>query len=205
MVTIMNSPIVFLDTEATGLRLDDHAWDVAAIRREPDGTETEWQIFVQHDAEKAAHLPEPFISDYRTRYDGTGALAAASVAEFREWFADPVFAGRPHVVGAVPDFDITHMRKLLGTNRVDDPWHYHLIDVETLAVGYRIGLTAECDRDVPDLPWDSEALSWAVGVNPDQFARHTAMGDVLWTRAIYDVVMGKPVDDAVRAAWGAGS
>jgi hypothetical protein len=39
-------------------------------------------------------------------------------------------------------------------------------------------------------PWDSEALSRALGVDPDTFARHTAMGDVRWAMAIHDQVMG---------------
>ena len=113
------SPIVFLDTETTGLSLDDDVWEFAAIRREDDGRET-------------AHGFEP-------------------------------------------------------------GWHYHLIDVENLAVGY---LAGRGDNPAPDaigrhvsLPWDSNALSLAVGVDPDRFARHTAMGDVLWAKAIYDTVM----------------
>lgn len=38
-------------------------------------------------------------------------------------------------------------------------------------------------------PWDSNDLSRAVGVDPDLFKRHTAMGDALWAAAIYERVM----------------
>jgi hypothetical protein len=31
--------LVFLDTETLGLGIDDPIWEIAAIRREPDGTE----------------------------------------------------------------------------------------------------------------------------------------------------------------------
>lgn len=39
-----------------------------------------------------------------------------------------------------------------------------------------------------ELPIDSEAISREVGVDPDKFDRHTALGDVLWARAIWDAV-----------------
>lgn len=42
---------------------------------------------------------------------------------------------------------------------------------------------------MPDLPWDSDNLSRMVGVDPDRFDRHTAMGDALWTQAIYDRIV----------------
>ena len=65
--------------------------------------------------------------------------------------------------------------------------HDHLIDVENLAVGYLAGI-GETPR-IP-LPWDSDALSAAVGVDPEWFRRHEAMADAEWARAIYDRVMG---------------
>ena len=34
--------LVFLDTETLGLGLDDPIWEIAAIRREDDGTETRY-------------------------------------------------------------------------------------------------------------------------------------------------------------------
>jgi oligoribonuclease (3'-5' exoribonuclease) len=39
-------------------------------------------------------------------------------------------------------------------------------------------------------PWDSGELSRAVGVDPDDFDRHTALGDARWAKAIYQAVMG---------------
>lgn len=38
-------------------------------------------------------------------------------------------------------------------------------------------------------PWKSEDLSRAVGVNPDDFERHSALGDARWAKAIYEAVM----------------
>jgi hypothetical protein len=42
-------------------------------------------------------------------------------------------------------------------------------------------------------PWDSEVLSRAVGVDPNAYERHTALGDARWARDIYDAVTGGAV------------
>lgn len=191
--TRSGSAIVFLDTETTGLHpLNDQVWEVAAIRREPDGTEASWHLLVDHAPPGEDYLSSDFAADYLARYDPERAVVrAVAVDRMRR-----LFRGRAHMVGAVPSFDAERlgvMRRLAGFDE-PDPWHYHLIDVENLAVGYLAGRASNGDLDaglaLPGRPWDSELLSRAVGVDPDQFARHTAMGDVLWAKAIYDAVMG---------------
>ena len=37
---------------------------------------------------------------------------------------------------------------------------------------------------------ESDKLSAACGINPDDYARHTAMGDVLWCRDWYNRMLG---------------
>ncbi len=39
-------------------------------------------------------------------------------------------------------------------------------------------------------PWKSVDLSRAVGVKPEDFEKHTALGDARWAKAIYEAVMG---------------
>ena len=184
------SAIVFLDTETTGLALDDHIWEIAAIRREPDRTETEFHWFLHHDLRKVDALPETFRLDHDARWDAGKAQTSAEVCEH---MADELFIDRPHVVGAVPNFDTERIARLMVANNVMPNWHYHLIDVENLAVGWLARHTrgaALADDWIIDLPWDSDRLSRALGVEPPTDERHTAMGDVRWARAIYDVVMG---------------
>lgn len=66
-----------------------------------------------------------------------------------------------------------------------------VIDIENVAAGYIRGLHAARGTDMPVLPpYDSNELSRAVNVNPDDFQRHTAMGDVQWVRAQWDAIMG---------------
>jgi hypothetical protein len=215
----MTAPLVFLDTETTGLMFDAEIWEFAGIRRDPDGTETELHLFIEHDEDKCRDLPESFLTDHLARFPGH------SQAESKRGAAHRIFDflcsdGEPvHVVGAVPNFDTDRISRLLRAEigaHVRDPWHYHLIDVENLAVGYLAAMPprlipgASDAPALPDLtqrvvcisepatiehrtihpPWDSDELSRAIGVEPPTTERHTAKGDARWARDIYDRVMG---------------
>jgi hypothetical protein len=186
------SPLVFLDVESTGLDpVRDEVWEVAAVRYEPDGRVTfnhSW--FVEHSLHRTALLPAPFRADHDARYDARRAMtqeqtAAVLVDVFRPHVGaeGPV---RPHLVGAVPSFDEAFLRRLL---KGSSPWHYHLVDVETLAVGFLAGE----DPGAWQPPWRSDDLTRALGLEPPApGVRHTAMGDVDWTIAVYDAVLGLP-------------
>ena len=172
--------LVFLDTETLGLGLDDPIWEFAAIRREDDGTETRYHWHLTDGAGRSPEppddFPESFLSDFHNRYGGQ-ALLTPGLARYhleRHVFRED----RPHVVGAVPNFDTERIAHQLGASG----WHYHLIDIENLAVGWLAGR----GLPLPPLPWDSNDLSRAVGVDPDDYRRHEAMADVEWARAIYD-------------------
>lgn len=181
------SDIVFMDTETLGLSLDSPIWEFAAIRRTGgvigEVVEQELHLFINHDPDRISpDLPEPFVVDYQARWQTapehtSRANAADRIVRF--------FGGRPHVVGAVPNFDTERIaHQLLRPNGFVEPWHYHLIDVENLAVGFLAGRSMLM---MP--PWKSDDLSLAIGVDPEQFERHTAMGDVRWVKAQYDAVI----------------
>lgn len=199
----MTAPIVALDTETTGLSLTDDIWEFAGIRREPDGTEFELHLFIEHDEKKCARLPESFRADHLARYPShnqaaSRVRAANQIANFME----PTGDQKVHVVGAVPNFDTERIALLLEAHAFGKPkWHYHLIDVENLAVGYLAGLEKQAFNDaeafqvdlVNDLapPWDSDTLSRAVGVEPPgEGERHTALGDARWVLRLYDAIVG---------------
>ena len=187
--------VVFLDTETTGLHpITDHIWEVAALRVEAGQPDEVLHFLVDHAPPGEEYLESKFAADYRARYDPERALIrAVAVERLRR-----IFRGRAHMVGAVPSFDAERLGAMRRRAGIDepDPWHYHLIDVEALAVGYLQAKrqyghhrTQQLIQDVTAPPWDSNDLSSTVGVDPEQFARHTAMGDVLWAKAIYDAVM----------------
>lgn len=184
------SDIVFVDTETLGLNPDAPVWEFAAVRRTDDGSEKEYHFFIDHyPLPWVDSLPEQFANDYRARYSPEKAL--------RQWDAVTLIEEATrgaHVVGAVPNFDTERLQRMrLRVNSFDarEPWHYHLIDVENVVVGYIRGLYAAKGEDMPILPpYSSDELSNAIGVDPTQFERHTAMGDVRWVMAQWDAVMG---------------
>lgn len=207
----MGAPLIFLDCETTGLDPYRHdIWEVAAVRRDVDGTEREYHAFVDHDVSQADALPDSFRLDHVARYQAEVALPPGvmvrQLADFIGVTED--YGKRAHIVGAVPSFDTERLGLLFDAFSVPVPWHHHLIDVEVLAAGYLVGyahgsfdasgqteVAAEDSRRAhleASPPWDSGRLSSLVGVDPDDFERHTALGDVRWAMAIYDAVMGGP-------------
>jgi hypothetical protein len=201
----VNPPLIFLDIESTGVEDDADIWEFAAIRRQ-DGEQTDLHLFVRHDPFKCAKLPDlpgkPFQTDHRARFPGArdgcianGGWSPGTVtperAAFEVWrFTAPVFDSRqvPHLVGCMPHVDVGWLKRIMRPAGYEPAWSYHLTDVENLARGW---LRARDPRN-PAIgpPWRSDDVFRAVGVDPDQFDRHTAMGDVLLAVAVYDQLMG---------------
>lgn len=111
-----------------------------------------------------------------------------------------------HMVGATPSFDASFLAPWLRAHGQCPTWHYHLVDIEALAAGRVAGA---CMGESPDgnrgiavrgsddltyvtgePPWKSSDLSLAVGVDPGDYDRHTALGDAKWARGVYRAVMG---------------
>lgn len=173
--------VVFLDTETLGLDPDAPVWEFAAVRRLDPVGEVELHFTIHHDpAHWLDGFPEEFLADYLSRYDPAEAWGeVAAVGAIHAITKGAI------VLGSNPGFDIDHLAKLLRRNGIEPEWHYHPLDIPTLAMGYLAG-----QGQAPAQPWKSDLLSAAIGVSPDDYARHTAMGDVKWTMAQWDAVMG---------------
>lgn len=188
----MTSDLVFLDVETLGLNPAAPIWEFAAIRREVNGgfiCDTKIELFIQHDP---AHwlddpeFPDSFKDDYRKRFDRETALPESAAADIIASYVKD----KAVVHGSNPGFDMERIESLLSRNGITPGWHYHPIDVPTLVQGY---LAAK--NLLPEPPWKSDTLSAAVGVDPADYNRHTAMGDCAWTLAQYDIVMGSVGQD----------
>jgi len=176
--------LLFLDTETLGVDPYAPIWELAALRRnEETWKETTLHLFVKHfNADKwLATLPEQFRADYLARYDESAAVTPYEAVDILVEFA----SGRPLMIGSNPGFDAERIRRQwLEPRGVAEPWYYHLEDITSVVKGY---LAARKALDFTMVK--SDAMSKSIGVDPANYDRHTAMGDVLWTRDQWDVVM----------------
>lgn len=214
----MNMPICFLDTETDGLHPARKAWEIAMIRREPDGTEHRTEFFVDIDLD-TADLMGLKIGRFYERHP-YGRYLSGEIPDFAFGIKHDGHLLRPrdaahevarfthgaYVVGIVPNFDTEVLANLLREQHLVPAWYYHLDDAETLAAGYLRGICAadtepmaDDIREVLTLPRKSEEISRALGVEPPAGdLRHTAMGDAVWAMRIYDHVTGYVANEAIR-------
>jgi len=193
----MSAPLAFIDTETDGVHPDRKVWEVAIIRREPDtdtspGKQTEWSTFVEIDLSTA----DPFGLRVGRFYDrhplglhlATGRSKVPGTVMPRDEVATKVaqLTHGAHLVGAVPNFDAEVLAPLLRSHGLTPAWHYHLVDVENLAVGWLAGQGKPVSP-----PWSSTELTEAAGVEPAaEEERHTALGDARWAMRLYDAIIG---------------
>lgn len=194
--------LVFVDIETDGLHPGRRAWEIAMIRRDDTG-ERECRMFLPLDlkfsdpaalkiggfwerhpmgrklAGKPAPSNDPMLCEVPTPCEPvTSAHEAAK--KVMEW----TFGA--HLVGANPAFDAQVLERLLRSEGYLPSWHHHLIDVETMAVGWLVGqgLTV-------GIPWKSDELADRCGVSsPTKQGRHTALGDTRWVRDWFNLMDG---------------
>ncbi|NEW49376.1 hypothetical protein GV792_04870 [Nocardia cyriacigeorgica] len=205
----MSAPIVFLDTETDGVHPGRKVWEIAMIRRDEHG-ERELSMFLDINLSTA----DPFGLKVGRFYDrhpfGQYLAGATDSAHVDPWHpggaVDPGYAADvvarwthgAHIVGAVPNFDTEVLAAMLREHGLTPAWHYHLIDIEALMVGWLHGAAAPAKavmpqsvREVLGLPWKSDDLTAAIGVEPTPEAeRHTALGDARWAMRVYDAIVG---------------
>lgn len=167
----MTGQVAFVDTETLGLDADVHpVWEIGLIL--PDGVEYTWQVKVTDRELSLAHPRALEIGRFAERYNKTDEPRP------RSWIARSlveIIEPGLHLAGAVVSFDEERLRRLLWAEGYTPPWHYHLVDVEALGAG-ALGIPP---------PWSSAELSMGLGVDPDAFERHTALGDARWAKALY--------------------
>lgn len=174
--------LAFLDTETVTLEAaPDVIWEIGIILREDGRDDQEWQIQLRPNMGRA--VDEALrISRFHGRCQANARGVQALV-----W-------SPPTMVWDSPPGKLTYeaAATLLARMSYRDPWHYHLVDAENLAVGYLHGYGGgEAPAELLAPPWDSDKLTEALGLDPvpaDQ--RHTALGDARWARSIYDLVTG---------------
>ena len=209
--------LAFTDCETTSLDRDLlQVWEVAVITEAED--ESVWHLPVDLSRADPKSLEMNGFVDRYNHWDTPAEERPALLADFAQEFAR--LTRGLTLVGTNPAFDERALWTLLRSNGECPLWHYRTICVSTLAAGYVSGRVRGLARAalsvpqantlaeagggrVPDIsqfnldtsaaipPWNSNDLSRAVGVDPDDFDRHSALGDVRWAKAVYEAVMGR--------------
>lgn len=175
--TATDRPLVFVDTETTGLDITlHHVFEVAFVDEDAETPTTVWVPHTLRHAEPAALA----VNRYGERVPEVYRRQAAAPLQRPGFGGDPGAArtvsdalrGKT-IVGANPGFDIRFIQKFLG----DEPWHHRPIDVETQAMAVfnwsrprSLSATVEaCQEQGYDIPEND----------------HSAAGDTLTARAVY--------------------
>ncbi len=171
--------VCFVDIETLGLDREAPIWEVAAIRIDPAGAEVgrvELQIMHQPGV-WAESLPESFRKDYLARHQIELAVPFRQAArEVHEITSGAIIAG------SNPSFDTDRLGLLLERAGLQPDWHYHPLDIPSMIAGV-FAVASIPDGTLIPLQWNSSQLSRRIEVDPSEFARHTAMGDVEWCLA----------------------
>lgn len=165
------NPLVYLDTETTGLDPNIHdVWEIAyAVDDGPIHS-----AIVRHSLTFAA--PEALeVSRYRDRTGG-GDPPTATTRWFELTLRDLLDGAT--LVGANPAFDAAFLRARWG----HAPWHFRLLDVEAYAMG---ALGYDRPRGLATITRDLRARGFGIP-HPD----HSAADDVAATRAAFRALQG---------------
>jgi len=191
----MTAPIAFVDIESDGVRPDRKPWEIAVIRRNPDGAETEWSAFVDIDL---GDTPDGFgvkVGGYYDRHPFGRLIAHGDtelLGEQRPPEAVAIDVARlTHgavVVGINPSFDTHTLELLLRANGLIPAWDYTPLCAKTLAVGLLIGQGLLRPDDNPQgPPWKTADIAEKLRIPLDD-ERHTALGDARLAMRMFDAV-----------------
>lgn len=177
-------PLVFLDTETTGLHRRRRPWEIAIIRRNHDVHERLLLCVDVADLDLANADPAGLkISGFHRRHPQVrlgprhyprvfGASAAAAAVQ--QWTAGAT------IIGVVPRFDTECLADMLARHDLEPAWQPHPVDVIALARA-----AVETNGGQPDP--DFITLSRQCGVKPPTpTQRHTALADARWAMRWYD-------------------
>lgn len=196
----MTGRVCFIDTETTSLRPDRRAWEIGIVAREPGRADVEHHWFIDGFDLDLGNADPMSLSigrfferhpHFRLDRESTGTDTEGEYDALR--LVEAITRGA-HLVGAVVSFDADVLSQRMRANGICPSWHYHLIDVEALAIGYlsrkaeAAHMADEITREFLAPPWKSDDLSRALGITVSDEDRHTALGDARWARAIYDAV-----------------
>lgn len=207
--------IVFADVETTHVDPQaGHIWELALIIRDlsdgPEDVERLWQIRPDlTEADPMALRVGGFYERFEILKQEIGATVECPTGDEDRWFDGSLNVAAEVaklidgavLVGQNAQFDAAHLAAFLNRNGQAYTAHYRPICVTTMAAGFLHGLKAERDaisdwggvmppaaasQSASALPWSSKDIARAVGVTPEDFDTHTALGDARLAMHLWD-------------------
>lgn len=204
--------ICFVDTETTCLGHRARPWEIAVIRREPNGDEETWVVQVQYELNGLPPGTSPqalYIggwlsrgvagSDYIWRLGDDIVARAYGHEEAAAHAVHRLFRNDPILVGVGVHFDAAVLSAMFLRHELpEEPWHYAIVDLKAASWGAINDSIAHMGEAAPAglteltaVPLRSEPLAAAGGVEPPtEEERHTALGDARWAARWYDALTG---------------
>jgi hypothetical protein len=178
-------PLCAVDIECDGLHWSRAAWEIALVRRHPDGNEQVKVMLLDIDLRRA-DTKALEIGGFYDRHPRGIYLSTGRKPDFHSELTSPDQAAYwvhrltfgASIVGAQPHFDTHVFARLLHAQGLQPSWHYRMYDVESLTAGHhnqRIGGLAACAESL-GIPF------------PDD-EQHTALGDARMALRIWDAII----------------
>lgn len=188
-------PLAFLDCETTKLGPGARAWEIGLIRRPAGATRTDdrkhhWFIYT-HDLDLGNADPTSLtIGRFYERHPQAlyNKHAAGARPENQVMEEIEKLTRGARILGSKPSFDQEILDARMRAHGLIPAWHHHPEDVPAMARGWKIGMGTPRN----EAPRRSDDISRACGINPDDYDRHTALGDCAWMRDLYDRVTTPP-------------
>jgi DNA polymerase III epsilon subunit-like protein len=197
----MSRPVIVLDLETTGLDSELHeVWEAAVIELLPAGRiEHVWRIEPVRQMDEEALKVNQYR--YRTRlmrsddrnplglhglpyWSGARAVSSALVG-----LLDDVT-----IVGATPQFDQGFLTPMLARYGFrSTPWHHRARDIGSMAHGYLAAMIRAGRMPLASLPpvdSSTDVYAVALGLDPADYQRHSALGDCRLIADMYDTIAG---------------
>jgi hypothetical protein len=202
----MTRPQMILDTETTSLAANYETgsgviWELAVIER-GSGAQHLWRMKPDLALADPASLT---VGRYyertskmctRCRPDRARDLTNRLEAEEPEWSDPEALAADVArlladvtLIAANPAFDAGFLAAFLRRYGQAPAWHYRLRDIGSIAYGYLYGADFPGYK-VPPIDASTDELARGLNVDPDDFERHSALGDCLLLAAMLDAIEG---------------
>jgi DNA polymerase III epsilon subunit-like protein len=164
---------IYLDIETTGLDFErDEITEVAWIL--DDGTER--QFFIEHRASPSGWVLQN--TDYSTRIKPASKVPVSAALDVLA--ADCMALKTPYLVGACIAFDDRFLRRANdGAWAAEAPYHYHVLDIEAVAMG----------ATGAAFPGSLKDLRAALGIAGQNEAEHSALSDAREVKTIHDALL----------------